>query len=431
MLIVAASMFNSARAQNYLSTALQAENWIASAELKTKDGIQWKVIPDAQNTSIETNLYKGSSGIILLYLELYKSTKQQRYLAKIEQAANELIAGQYTQNRNQAFTLYYGIAGNGFILNEIYKVTNNKRYLKAALKIVDILSDSAIIDHDKANWGSNNAISMGTAGTGAFLLYADRELHHPKAKELAKKVGNYLIANAIKTPAGNNWVMVPDTLKSPIMPNFAYGAAGISYFLLQLYEQTGQQLYLDEALKGVSFLNSISNEQGLIYHHSPDGKNLFYYGFCQGPAGTTHLYKKLYDVTKDEQYQQKIKLLANTMLNKDLFDKNDKGIWNNVGQCCGTSGIGDYYLYLYHTYNDPRYLDAAKALAAHLIEHSSTDAHGIKWVQAESRARPNDLVAQTGYMQGAAGVASFLIHLDGAIKGNLKFYNLPDNPFVN
>jgi hypothetical protein len=36
------------------------------------------------------------------------------------------------------------------------------------------------------------------------------------------------------------------------------------------------------------------------------------------------------------------------------------------------------------------------------------------WSQAEHRARPTFVQSQSGYMQGAAGIASFLIHLSAA-----------------
>ena len=37
---------------------------------------------------------------------------------------------------------------------------------------------------------------------------------------------------------------------------------------------------------------------------------------------------------------------------------------------------------------------------------------GLKWIQAEHRLHPDRLTAQTGLMQGAAGVGLTLLRLD-------------------
>jgi hypothetical protein len=44
--------------------------------------------------------------------------------------------------------------------------------------------------------------------------------------------------------------------------------------------------------------------------------------------------------------------------------------------------------------------------------------------------RPDLLVAQTGFMQGAAGVGTFLLHLDAHGRGREPRIVLPDSPFV-
>lgn len=48
--------------------------------------------------------------------------------------------------------------------------------------------------------------------------------------------------------------------------------------------------------------------------------------------------------------------------------------------------------------------------------------------EAEHRDRPDFIQAQTGYMQGAAGIASFLQHLDGVEAGRPVKLAMPDWP---
>jgi hypothetical protein len=50
-------------------------------------------------------------------------------------------------------------------------------------------------------------------------------------------------------------------------------------------------------------------------------------------------------------------------------------------------------------------------------------------VQAEHRVQPQLLVAQTGYMQGAAGIGMWLLRLDAGERGGTPFVRFPDSPW--
>lgn len=51
-------------------------------------------------------------------------------------------------------------------------------------------------------------------------------------------------------------------------------------------------------------------------------------------------------------------------------------------------------------------------------------------MQAENRTQPENLVAQTGFMQGAAGVGSFFLQLDAFTRGRVWPSPLPDTPWT-
>ena len=64
-----------------------------------------------------------------------------------------------------------------------------------------------------------------------------------------------------------------------------------------------------------------------------------------------------------------------------------------------------------------------------MILASSETSGGLRlWRQAEHRDRPEFVQAQTGYMQGAAGIASFLQHLAGVEAGRPVKLAMPDWP---
>jgi hypothetical protein len=65
----------------------------------------------------------------------------------------------------------------------------------------------------------------------------------------------------------------------------------------------------------------------------------------------------------------------------------------------------------------------------HLLKKASHGKKGLKWIQAEHRVRPDFLVAQTGLMQGAAGIGLWLLKLDAFEKEKKEKISFPDSPF--
>jgi lantibiotic modifying enzyme len=112
-------------------------------------------------------------------------------------------------------------------------------------------------------------------------------------------------------------------------------------------------------------------------------------------------------------------------------EKEVPGLWNNAGICCGLAGVGDFFLSLYRLTSEKSDLEFARRVAAALLQKGTIEGDKMKWIQAEHRTKPELLVAQTGLMQGAAGIGMFLLHLDALEQGKSKKINLPDSAFLN
>ena len=54
---------------------------------------------------------------------------------------------------------------------------------------------------------------------------------------------------------------------------------------------------------------------------------------------------------------------------------------------------------------------------------------GTRWIHAENRVQPTNLTAQTGWMQGAAGIGGWLLRLDGFERNRAPQIVFPDTPF--
>jgi lantibiotic modifying enzyme len=209
------------------------------------------------------------------------------------------------------------------------------------------------------------------------------------------------------------------------MPNFAHGTAGIATFLARLYEVTGDSTFLENALSGGKRLLSLTH-RGLVCHHLPEGEDLFYLGWCHGPAGTGRLYYRLWKITGDPVWEKALAAGAHAILESGIPENRTPGFWNNVSVCCGSAGIADFFLELNSVMQNEAYPAFSDRLSRQLLECAVCDSTGAYWIQAEHRVRPDLLIAQTGLMQGAAGIGITLLRQQAFKTGHQPFIRMPD-----
>ena len=434
----------------YLDLALEAETWIASARRETDHGVEWLDIPDEPD-SVGHTLYHGSPGVVLFYLELAKTTGEPRFLEEAIAGASELVHTLEADpaDADIAPSLYSGIGGAAFSLHQVYLATDDERFRQAAVDALVRIRTAATEKGDGIGWiepmpfsdihgesGLTEVLDMthGAAGIGLLFLYAAENDLHPDALAWATDTGDRLLELSTPVEGGLEWEMVTDNPIDFKAPGFSHGTAGIAYFLARLYEETNAQRFLDAALAGAGRLQAIATvdeEKGtrLVYHHEGEGEDLYYLGWCHGPVGTGRLFHQLKKVTGDDSFGLWVTGGVAGALAMGAPEARSPGFWNNVSQCCGDAGLGEYGLSLYEVTGDEQYLDLARRVASGLEEKGQAAAAGVCWVQAEHRARPDFLKAHTGYMQGAAGIGSFFLRLHGVERESSTKIHLPDSPF--
>lgn len=420
------------RSQNqpYLNEALSAARWIESTSITTSNGIEWPGDP-TDPKSVNTTLYAGTPGPILFFLELYRYTRKAEFLQQAESGADALAA---SLAKDQPTGLYEGLAGDGFTLGEAYLVTHEEKYKVAALQCVEWLKQDAKKTGNGIEWNDVTDVIGGGSGTGLFLLWAADNLQAPGARALAIEAGKHLIdLGKATSDGGTRWLMDPTFPRE--MPNFSHGTAGVAYFLATLYQETQQKEFLDAAVKGAHYLISIADKQGdicLIYHDDTfNGKSLYYLGWCHGPAGTARLFYRLYQDTHDRQWLDWTERSARALVVEGAPQNVvAPGVWHNISACCGVTAEAAFFLDMYQVTKKSDYLDLAKQASDRLLTLSTEDEHGTRWVQVETRVRPDVAIAQTGYMQGASGVGMWLLHLNAFAEGKSEpTITFPDNPF--
>ena len=257
-------------------------------------------------------------------------------------------------------------------------------------------------------------LSVGSAGAALALLDAyDNDLE-PGMLEHVVSVADRLLDVAEPTTDGLRWGLMADIPFPFTAPNFAHGGAGVGYFMARVFERTGTAKYLDAALSAAQYTMSRATPVGegcLVCHTEEQQPPAFYLGACHGPAGTGRLLALLARLTGDSTWNAHSARLLGGLRGIGAPATRSWGWWNNYGQCCGDAGLGDYALAMWTATRDAAYLELAHECAAVLAD-KAVEANGeVSWPQAEHRARPKFIQSQTGYMQGAAGIASFLVHL--------------------
>ncbi len=439
-----------------MAAALQVERFIASCKVNGENGALWRRT-DAADSKTPRTFYHGSAGVALFYIELHRATGDNGYLAEATSAGEELLA--YVARKDQlTIGFYSGWPGFVFVLNELFKASDDLRFKAGATLCLEKMMAQSEPIGGGVGWiepmpfsditgktGDREVIdlSVGAAGAGVILLYAHREGLHAKALHWARQTADRLLEVAEQTEDGPRWLMMTDMPFPFTAPNFAHGGAGVAYFLADLATVNedstaggfaGNTTYIDVAIAAARYVQSrsVPQDQGHLVCHNEEEQppSLFYLGVCHGPAGTGRLMYLLHQITGDSRWLDWLHDNMQGLLGTGVPEVRTSGLWQNYGQCCGDAGIGDYALSLYSTTGRADYLKLAERIAVTALANASNIRDGIGWAQAEHRSRPDFLETQTGYMQGAAGLGSFLLHLATHEQATPAKIALPETPFA-
>jgi lantibiotic modifying enzyme len=407
----------------YLDAALRAEHWIRSMAIVTPRGRTWPCTPgDAKRGAPEPTLYSGAPGVVLFYLELYRFTGDRRFLEEATAGALDLASTIPSPGAPvESAGLYEGLAGHVFVLRAAHRLSGRKPLREAAMRGALALAAAARRSAAGVSWNETTDIIAGSAGIGLTLL-ATRDLLGDQGIELARGAGDQLLADARPVQDGQRkWMMDPTFPRE--MPNFSHGTAGVSYFLATLSAAGGEPKHLEAARDGARYLRAIAVPSGtgtVIRHHDGDGAQLFYLSWCHGGAGTARLWERLFAIDHQVTWRESEESGARGIIAQGVPEQRTAGFWNNISQCCGNAGVAEYFLTRYARSGRQEDLDYARRQADDLLKRGTVDGETERWTQAENRVSPTELAAQTGWMQGAAGVAAMLLHLDAAMRGERK-----------
>jgi lantibiotic modifying enzyme len=268
---------------------------------------------------------------------------------------------------------------------------------------------------------------LGTAGVILAAIWAGGE----HARDIAVTGGEALLQAADRTRNGLDWAMLPGRLVR--MPNYSHGTAGIAAALAITGAELGRDDFIAAARQGAQHLLAAGSldDSGFVLprtvpHSRPDMDEVTY-TWCHGPAGTSYLFAALKHAGVDSVAGLEVTALRHRCLHSILASGVPRrlrpGFWDNDGRCCGTAGVGDVLLDAAQDCADPAeagpLLQAACSMGDALAERAIHDRAGARWRFLEHRHDPPLLPPGTSWMQGAAGIAAFLLRLARVIDNGL------------
>jgi N-acyl-D-aspartate/D-glutamate deacylase len=414
--------------RRYLDLALRIAAWIETSKQVTDQGTRYPADP-LKPESVGLDFYNGMPGVVLFDAALAHATRHPTWLAAARSGADYLIAEMESPGDALNAGLYTGLAGLGYTFDSVARAGGGDRYSAAARRAAELIASRAKRTAQGVEWSDSWDIISGIAGTGLFLLGAAKTGDRGYLG-LAGEAGRRLLT--VGEPADGGLMWFPAGSFRRNYPNFSHGTAGVGYFLATLYQRTNDRQFLDGALAAVRYLDAVATRKNgatTVFHQSGGGEGRFYLSWCHGPVGTARLFYRLHQITGESKWLDWVRSLTRGVLESGVPERRTEGYWNNISQCCGNVGIGQYCVDL------ARYLPTSEAagllnrVLADTLKRATDDESGLRWVQAENRTQPENLVAQTGFMQGAAGVGAFLLQLDAFERGERWPFPQPDTPF--
>jgi hypothetical protein len=252
------------------------------------------------------------------------------------------------------------------------------------------------------------------------------------AGDIMRTGGEVLLRVAEPTAAGLDWRMWPGYRSSS--PNFSHGTAGVAAALAVAGHALGRADFVAAARRGAEHLLAVGSldDGGFIVPHTmpPSQREVepVTYTWCHGPAGTSQLFAALALAGVEDVGGFAVgdlrRRCLHSVLTSGLPRRLRPGFWDNDGRCCGTAGVGDILLdaaQAAHAAQDShdgsggeeaeRLDRGARTMGDALTERAIRDGAGARWRFVEHRQDPPLLPPGTSWMQGAAGIAAFLLRL--------------------
>lgn len=375
-------------------------------------------------------------------LELLRRTNQASLLEVADQLINgseELETGlrwkkDLSQPGNITDSQYYtgnhfGVVGIGSFFLELYNATGNESYFTIAKEAGNYLASRKQMYQDQIIWtraedtGSvYTSQKYGIAGIVSYLLNLYTLTQEGSYLNLAELGLRSLLSKQLNVTGGTAWGYSYYGT-TPIVDS-TYGNSGIADAFIKAYKVTGNQTYLDTAVRAMQWVASMTNitnntlagERSILYSTSSMYQNYFT-GYGTGAAGVAEAFLSLYSATSEYKWLVYAQQIANWLESTgesglwmsggvDLLTGGENGEGTYIGLAAGSTGVGMFFLNLFEVTHDLRYLNVVQKVVGMLGTTRVEEGNKTFWpVQLEGTFEGH-FRADLGF--GQAGVGMFL-----------------------
>ncbi|NIP28753.1 MAG: hypothetical protein GWN55_09745 [Phycisphaerae bacterium] len=413
--------------QRILNEAIRIGDELLSQAERDEHGLSWQTmsVDHANNRQVvwrkSEGIYSGVSGIVLFLLELYRQTKDEKYL----QAAVEGMhwTEWYCQNNpTDYYAFFTGRMGVAYTMLRMAEVTRDNDYLEKALTIAKpcpVFLDSPKTVNDLIN---------GTSGTLLALLHLHAATAQGWLLETINRFIEHLLRSVHHGPVGLYWDRSPLNIRG--LCGFSHGAAGVGFVFLELghYFQNeafywlAEQAFLyeshffDEAKKNwPDFRRRISTPEGYEEHRKAYlAGNLDYFtesqemnAWCHGAAGIGLSRLRALALLQKPTYKDDVENAIAKTITTDISIKYPAQTYT---LCHGAGGNAELFLEAYRLFGDKKYLSLAESVAVDALNFKQEKGTYLSGYRSEALAEDRSL------FMGNAGIGYFYLKLREPVK---------------
>jgi tRNA A-37 threonylcarbamoyl transferase component Bud32 len=235
----------------------------------------------------------------------------------------------------------------------------------------------------------------GMAGWGMTALRFFQQTGKEVYLDQARRAGDTLIASGARTDKGYCWSSAD---RCPL--GLAHGSSGVALFLLYLYLATNEERYLAIGLQALDFdLTAAVRtvDQGLSWGKAADSVSPLFSYWRFGSAGVGVAAARYQFLVGSDRYHSVL---------EQIFIDTDRKYAVFPGRFTGLAGVGDFLLDMFDLSGEQRFLKSANRVAEGMMHFR---------VEREGAAFPGELPSRLScdYGTGSSGIALFLNRLMG------------------
>lgn len=338
------------------------------------------------------DLYSGTAGIALFLTALYSEKKDTILLKTIEGSISQMRS---TMHDAPNYGFYAGKPGIAAALIKIGKELERKDLIEDGLNLLGNIPAASLQFYEID-------VISGAAGTIPVLIDAYKSFSKQELLDKAVSLGHLLCTAAVKNNGIWSWATVPSQTN---LTGYSHGSSGIAVALLQLYELTGEAIFLEGAQGGFNYERHAFDSAQQNWPDFRDGVTrpagkVCGLAWCHGAPGISLSRLKAKQIKPDAFVESEMNVALSTTATSTYRTLMDNLSNTNYSLCHGIAGNADILLECDKT----DYHQLAEAVgSAGILKYQNNN---IAWPTGLNTGQYTP-----GLMMGIAGTGYFYLRL--------------------